>query len=428
MEAQKRAFKANKDLAVKDDLFIGVTMDANTSQKNPEQRLRDLQHFGEEGGVIPAIDLAATSTFLNPKDMEKTFSGEKEGCYLYSRHSNPTVNMFSSKVAALENTESALGVSSGMAAIACSIEQLMPNGGEIISSMTVYGGTYALFKNIFPKQNIKTHFVDINDLKAIESKINSNTKILYAETISNPLLNLSDIKSLSGLAKKHGLTLIIDNTFAPFLVTPAELGADVVVHSCTKFISGASDMIAGVICSSQKFISSLIDVNTGTVMLKGPIMDARLAHELYLRLDHLSLRVKAHSEAALYFAQSLEQNKIPVIYPGLKSHPQHLEYKQKLNPGFGYGAMVALQIESADKAMKLAQKLQNEKFGLYAVSLGFSRTLMTVPAITTSSEISEDDQKTMKLSKGLLRLSIGYVGNNEILFERFLKAYRQVIG
>ncbi len=395
---------------------------------SPEQRIRDLQHFGEEGGVIPVIDLAATSTFLNPKDMEQTFLGEKEGCYLYSRHSNPTVNMFSAKMAALENTESALGVSSGMAAIACSIEQLMPDGGEIVSSMTVYGGTYALFKNVFPKQGIKTHFVDINDYAAIESQINSKTKIIYAETISNPLLKLSDIKKLSAIAKKHNLKLVIDNTFSPCLVTPADHGADVVVHSCTKFISGSSDMIAGVICGTKDFIASLRDVNTGAVMLKGPVMDARIAHELYMRLDHLPIRMTAHSQAAKFFAEGLEEKGIPVIYPGLKSHPQHADYVKQLNSEYGFGGMIAIAIESAEKSMQLAQRLQTEKFGLYAVSLGFSRTLMTVPAVTTSSEITPEDQKKMNLPKGLLRLSIGYIGNNQVLLERFLNVYKQVIG
>ena len=391
-----------------------------------EQRLRDLQHFGEEGGVVPVIDLAATSTFLNPKDMEQTFLGEKEGCYLYSRHSNPTVNMFSQKMAALENTESALGVASGMAAISCSIEQLMPNGGEIISSLTVYGGTYALFKNIFPKQNIQVQFVDIEDFSAIENAITARTKILYAETISNPLLKLSNIKKLSEIAKKYNLKLVIDNTFAPCMITPAELGADVVIHSCTKFISGSSDMIAGCICSSKEFIASLIDVNTGCVMLKGPVMDARIAHELYLRLDHLPVRIRAHSKAALFLAENFEKNNIPVIYPGLKTHSQYLDYQKILNTDYGFGAMMAIEMDSAEKAMYLAQALQNEKFGLYAVSLGFSRTLMTVPSITTSSEITADDQKKMNLSKGLLRLSIGYTGDQAVMLDRFLKIYNQI--
>jgi len=390
------------------------------------QRIRDTQHFGEEGGVVPVIDLAATSTFLNPKDMEKTFLGEKEGCYLYSRHSNPTVNMFSAKMAALENTETALGVASGMAAISCALEQLLGDGGEIVSSLTVYGGTYALFKNIFPRQNIQVRFVDTNNLVEVEKAITAKTKVLYAETISNPLLNLAKIDQLASLAKKHNVKLVIDNTFSPLLVTPADFGADVVIHSCTKFISGSSDMIAGVICGSKEFINQLIDVNTGSVMLKGPVMDARAAHELYMRLDHLDIRMRAHSQSALYLAENLEKQGLKVIYPGLASHPQNALYKKMLHTEYGFGGMMAVEFDSAEFAMNLAKKLQDEKFGLYAVSLGFSRTLMTVPAITTSSEITEEDQKKMQLSKGLLRLSIGYTGDDSVLLNRFLKCYKSL--
>lgn len=397
-----------------------------TETSSLKQRIRDLQHFGEEGGVIPAIEFAATSTFLNPKDMEKTFLGEKEGCYLYSRHSNPTVNMFSAKIAALEKTEAALGVASGMAAISSVIEQLMPSGGEIISSLTVYGGTYALFKNIFPKQGIHTKFVDIENIEAIEKAITPNTKIIYTESISNPLLKLSPLAKLAKLAKKYELKLIVDNTFAPCLITPSDLGADVVIHSCTKYISGSSDMIAGAICGTREFISQLIDVNSGVVMLKGPVMDPRTAHELYLRLDHLPIRMKAHSDAALFLATGLEKNGISVIYPGLKSHVQAADYQKVIHPDFGFGGMIAIELASAEKAMQLAQSLQNIKFGLYAVSLGFSRTLMTVPAVTTSSEISDEDQIKMKLSKGLLRLSVGYVGEDEIMLQRFMMAYNQL--
>ncbi len=397
-----------------------------TENSSLKQRIRDLQHFGEEGGVVPSIEFAATSTFLNPKDMEKTFLGEKEGCYLYSRHSNPTVNMFSAKMAALERTEAALGVASGMAAISSTIEQLMPSGGEIISSLTVYGGTYALFKNIFPKQGIHTKFVDIENMDAIEKAITPQTKIIYTESISNPLLKLSPLAKLAGIAKKYKLKLIVDNTFAPCLITPADLGADVVIHSCTKYISGSSDMIAGAICGTREFISQLIDVNSGVVMLKGPVMDPRSAHELYMRLDHLPIRMKAHSDAALFLATALEKNEVPVIYPGLKSHAQAADYSKAIHPDFGFGGMIAIEMASAEKAMQLAQALQNIKFGLYAVSLGFSRTLMTVPAVTTSSEISDEDQIKMKLNKGLLRLSVGYVGQDEIMLDRFMTAYKQL--
>ncbi|MFP5519814.1 MAG: aminotransferase class I/II-fold pyridoxal phosphate-dependent enzyme [Bdellovibrionia bacterium] len=391
-----------------------------------EQRLRDVQHFGEEGGVVPAIDLAATSTFLNPEEMEATFAGQKEGCYLYSRHSNPTVEMFGKKMAALENTEAAVGVASGISAIATALEQIFfgadsaAGGGEMISSQTVYGGTYALFKNIFPKQGIQVRFVNTEDIAAVEGAITPQTKVIYTETLSNPLLSASPLRELKKLAVRHNLKLVVDNTFTPCIVTPADLGADVVIHSATKYLSGASDMIAGVICGNKKFIESLRDLNHGCLMLKGAVMDPKIAHELYLRLDHLPLRMKAHSQSAQFLAKSLAEKGLKVIYPGLNSHPHHQLLKSMQNSEFGFGGMMAIEFESSDAAMRVAQRLQEAKFGLYAVSLGFSRTLMTVPAVTTSSEITEEDQQKMNLSKGLLRLSIGYMGEDQELLKRFL--------
>ena len=400
-------------------------------KSSPQQAIRDIQHFGEEGGVVPVIDVAATSTFLDPQDMERTFLGELQGCYLYSRHSNPTVNIFGQKMAAMEGGEAALGVASGMAAIACTIDQLYltekPTKSHLITSRTVYGGTYALFKNILPSRGIDVSFVEITDLAKIEASIRSDTKVIYAETLSNPLLSVSDIQSLAAICKKHHLKLVIDNTFAPMMVRPLELGADVVIHSCTKYISGSSDLIAGAVIGSQAFISSLIDVNKGSVMLTGPVMDPRIAHELYLRLDHLPVRMKAHSEMALFLAQKMQEHKLPVIYPGLVSHPQHALLKKMMNPAIGFGGILTLECDSADQARLLATKLQDEKFGLYAVSLGFSRTLMSCSAKSTSSEIPESEQKEIGLSQGLLRFSIGYTGDQETMWERFWNSYQDVI-
>ncbi len=394
--------------------------------KNRIQDLRDAQDFGEEGGVVPVIDVAATSTFMNPADMERTFAGELQGCYLYSRHSNTTVNAFSRKFAALEGTEAALGVSSGMAAIAATLEQLVPTGGHIVTSRTVYGGTYALFKNILPRRGIEVSFVDGGDLDAIERAIRPETRVLFTETLSNPLLRISDLRAYSAIAKRHGLKLVVDNTFAPLLVHPADHGADVVIHSCTKYVSGSADMIAGVICSTSDFIKSLIDVNSGVVMLTGPIMDARIAHELYVRLDHLPIRVRAHSEMALFLAQGMEQEKIPVIYPGLPSHPEHPLMNTLLNPGFGHGGMLTVDCGTPLKAMELANELQKVRFGLYAVSLGFSRTLMSCPSVSTSSEIPAKEQKEMDLTPGLLRLSIGFTGDPTLMLGRFLDSWKKV--
>lgn len=390
------------------------------------QSIRDVQHFGEEGGVVPVIDVSATATFLNPADMEKAFHGELSGCYLYSRHSNPTVKMFGQKLAAMERMPAALGVSSGMAAIYSTIQQLMPQGGHIVCSRTIYGGTYALFNNVLPQMGIMVSFVDINNLKQVEAAMINSTKLIYAETMSNPLLRVANIPELSKLAKRKSVKLVIDNTFTPLMVTPSRHGADVVVHSCTKYISGSSDLMAGAVVSSQEFINELVDINKGIVMLTGPVMDAKVAHELYVRLDHLPIRMKAHSSAAMFLAGRLKEAGVSVVYPGLSSHPDHELLKKLINSEFGFGGMLAVECGSSERALALAYKLQQEKFGLYAVSLGFSRTLMSCPSISTSSEIPVEEQKEMGLSNGLLRLSIGYTGDDEIMSERFLKCYREI--
>ncbi len=376
--------------------------------------------------MVPVIDVASTSTFLNPADMERAFHGEMEGCYLYSRHSNPSVNAFGKKFAALEGTEAALGVASGMAAIAATIDQLVPAGGHILSSRTIYGGTYALFQNILPRRGVKVSFFDPNDPASIESLIRPETRVIYTESLSNPILNLCDLEASGRIAKKHGLKFVVDNTFTPVLITPVDFGADVVLHSCTKYISGSSDMIAGVIAGSSEFIRQLSDINSGSVMLTGPVMDARIAHELYLRLDHLPIRMSAHSRHAHILAQRMEEAGVPVFYPGLKSHPQHDLMARHLNKGYGYGGMLTIDCGTSRKAMELASLLQQSKFGLYAVSLGFSRTLMSCPSVSTSSEIPESEQRAMKLSPGLLRVSVGFTGDVEIEWSRFISEYRKV--
>ena len=393
----------------------------------PFQAIRDVQHFGEEGGVVPVIDHAATSTFLDPNDMEKVFHGELEGCYLYSRHNNPTVSAFAKKLAAMEGTEAAFGLASGMAAISCAVEQVMLDGGHLVSSNTIYGGTYALFQNIFPKRGINVSFVDPYDVEAFEKAITPETKAIYTETMSNPLLGVSDIAALSKIAKKHGIKLIIDNTFTPVIVTPSQLGADIIVYSCTKYISGHSDLIAGAICASQDFINELIDVNTGMAMLYGPVMDPKVAYELYARLDHLPLRMKAHCDSAKFLVdRMLKEGVEGVIYPGLSEHPQHNLLESMKNEDYGHGGMITLDCGNLENATRLAQRLQFERFGLFAVSLGFTRTLLSCPAASTSSEIPPEERSNIGLKEGLLRMSIGFVGDDQIMADRFMKCYREV--
>ncbi len=390
---------------------------------NSIQALRDVQHFGEEGGVVPVIDVAVTSTFMDPEDMERTFRGEKRGCYLYSRHQNPSVQAFSRKLAAMESLPAAIGVASGMAAISSTLDQLTQCGDHVISSRTVYGGTYALFQNILKKRGVEVSFVD-QCPEEIQKAIRPNTKVIYTETMSNPLLEVPELGEIAEISKKIKATFVVDNTFTPLLVTPAKWGADVVIYSATKFLSGASDMIAGAIVGSEEFIASLMDVNFGSVMLGGAVLDARLAHELYLRLDHLPLRMKAHGEVASIFSKRIEALGIRTLYPELNSHKCQATFKKISNPGFAAGAVITIDCKTKEKAQKLARILQDKQFGLYAVSLGFSRTLMSCPTLSTSSEIPEAERLKSGMTDSLLRLSIGFTGDTEVMWRRFNEAVR----
>jgi methionine-gamma-lyase len=390
-----------------------------------EQAIRDVQHFGEEGGVVPVIDVAATSTFLDPADMESVFHGTLPGRYLYSRHANPTVTAFGKKLAAMEGMEAALGVSSGMAASPAPCSRSFLRGARRLLPHHLRRHVRPVREHI-SRGGIRVTFVDPDDVSAFERAVEPDTKVVFTETMSNPLLGISDLKSLGRLAKERGALLVVDNTFTPALVTPSRFGADVVVYSCTKYISGSSDLIAGAIVGREKFIEELVDINRGVVMLTGPVMDPKIAHLLYLRLDHLPIRMAAHSRDAGHLAARMEEAGLPVIYPGLKSHPQHDLMKRMMHPEYGYGGMLTVDCGTRQKAFDLAARLQGEKFGLYAVSLGFSRTLMSCPAVSTSSEIPPGEHEKMHLSPGLLRLSIGYTGSPKVMWERFHRCWKEI--
>ena len=250
---------------------------ADSKDFNPADNIQDLQYFGEFGGVNPSISDSSTYTFLSAKTMFDTFEGNAEGCYLYSRHSSPSNLYLGEALAAMEGTETANVAATGMGAIVPTIMQLCCAGDHVVSSRTIYGGTYAYLKNFAPRLNINTSFVDITDIEKVEAAITENTKVIFCETVSNPLLEVADIAELSKLAKKHGIKLLVDNTFSPLSVSPAKFGADVVLHSLTKFINGSSDTMGGVMCGTQEFINELRSVNDGASMLMGASMDSMRA-------------------------------------------------------------------------------------------------------------------------------------------------------
>lgn len=394
---------------------------------NPADNIQDLQYFGEFGGVNPSISDSSTYTFLSAKTMFDTFEGNADGCYLYSRHTSPSNLYLGEALAAMEGTETANVSASGMGAITPVLLQLCQAGDHIVSSRTIYGGTYAFLKNFTPRLNIQTSFVDITKLEAVEAAITENTKVLYCESVSNPLLEVADIRSLAKLAHKYNLKLVVDNTFSPLSISPVKLGADVVAHSLTKFINGSSDTVGGVVCGTQEFIDQLRNVNDGASMLLGSTMDSLRAASVLKNLRTLHIRMKQHSSNAMYLAQKFQSDGLKTVYPGLESHPSHELFKSMMNSEYGYGGMLTIDAGTLEKANELMELMQHKNLGYLAVSLGFYKTLFSAPGSSTSSEIPEDEQKEMGLSDGLIRFSIGLDNNIERTYQ-MMKACMEEVG
>ena len=374
---------------------------------DPATEIQNVLAFGEFGDVNPSICDSSTYTFMSVEKMEEVFEHEIEGCFLYSRHWNPTNRALANALARMEAGESAQVMASGMAAISTTLLQLCSSGDEIVSSRTVYGGTYALLANLFPRFGITTRFVDLGDEQAVKAAMTSRTRVVYCESVSNPLLEVADIPTLARVAKERGAQLVVDNTFSPLLISPLRLGADVVVHSMTKFINGTSDCVAGCVVSSNDFIVRLNDINSGPSMLLGPVLDSIRAAGILKNLHGLHVRMARHSQNAEFLARRLQAAGLTVHYPGLESHPQHQLMTRLMNPGYGFGGILALDVGNKAIADRLMMRMQAEKVGYLAVSLGYFRTLFSAPSRSTSSEIPSEERQTMGMGDGLIRFSVG---------------------
>jgi len=392
---------------------------------DPASKIQHLKQFGEHGGVNPSITDSSTYTFLHAEDMEETFLGHMEGCFLYSRHWNPTNKNLAEALAAMEDTESAWITASGMAAITCAILQVCSAGDHIVTSVTTYGGTYAFLKNYLPKFNIEVSFIDITRLDQVEGAIKPNTKVIYTESVTNPLLQVSDMPKLAEIAHRHNVLLMVDNTFTPMIMSPARMGADIVVYSMTKFINGKNDCVAGAICGTKQFVDDLSNVNNGTAMLLGPVLDPLRSASIHKNLHTLHLRIKQHSKNAIYLARELSAAGLKISYPGLESHPQHELHKQLMNDDFGYGGMLAIDFGTVAKANIVMQKMQLADVGYLAVSLGYFKTLFSCSGKSTSSEIPDPIQREMGLSQGLVRFSVGIDNDIDISLKLILDICRE---
>ncbi|XP_028774693.1 methionine gamma-lyase isoform X2 [Neltuma alba] len=396
---------------------------------DPAAALASARHeFGEHGGVNMSIEASATFTVMEPETMRRMFAGElgpDRDFFIYSRHFNPTVLNLGRLMAALEGTEAAYCTASGMSAISSVLLQLCSSGGHIVASTALYGGTHALLTHFLPRAcNITTTFVNIGDVSAVKNAIvEGKTKVLYFESISNPTLTVANIPELSGVAHEKGVKVVVDNTFAPMVLSPARLGADVVVHSITKFISGGADMIAGAVCGPAWLVNSMMDLHQGALMLLGPTMNPKVAFELSERIPHLGLRMKEHCARALAFATRLKKLGLRVIYPGLEDHPQHHLLKSMANKEYGYGGLLCVDMETEERANRFMNILQNHaQFGFMAVSLGYYETLMSCSGSSTSSEMSPEEKALAGISPGLVRMSVGYVGTLDQKWSQLEKA------
>lgn len=393
---------------------------------DPASNIQDLLQFGEFGGVNPSITDSATYTFMAAKTMTDTFEGETEGCFLYSRHWNPSNKFLADALAAMEGTECAWVTASGMAAITSTILQICSAGDHIVSSVTTYGGTFAFMKNYLPKFNIDVTFVDITDLDAVKAAMKPNTKMVYTETMTNPLLRISDLPALSKIAHAGNAKFVVDNTFTPLMVTPAKWGADVVVYSMTKFINGKNDCVAGAICASNDFVNALSSVIDGTAMLLGPVLDPLRSSSILKNLHTLHIRMKQHSYNAMYLATKFKAIGLKFNYPGLPEHTDYDLLTKLLNTEYGYGGMISIDMGIAESANELMERMQIAGVGYLAVSLGYFKTLFSNSGKSTSSEVPKETQEEMGMSEGLVRFSVGLDNDIERTYQKIEKCLKDM--
>ena len=393
---------------------------------DPAMAINSVAEISAEKGVNPNINDSATFCFPKGQTMTDTFHGETEGYFLYSRHWNPSNMSLCKALAAMEGTQAAWVTASGMAAITCTLMELAKAGDHIVASMTVYGGTFAFLKNYIVKYGVEVTFVDTTNLEEVKAACKPNTKVIYTETMSNPLLRISNVGELRKIADGCGAKLVVDNTFTPMVFSPYKLGAHIVVYSMTKYVNGKNDCVAGAICGDADFINGLIDVNSGTAMLLGPVLDSFRSTSILKNLYDLHIRMKKHSENAMYLAKRFNEIGIKANYPGLEEHIDHKLMVEQYNEQFGFGGMIAIDLETAERANAFMERMQEKGVGYLAVSLGYFRTLFSCSGKSTSSELPEDVQKKMGMSEGLVRYSVGLDNDMEMTFQKIEEALREL--
>lgn len=355
-------------------------------------------HEGEHSELIFA---SSSYVFANAAEAAARFSGESPG-NIYSRFTNPTVRTFEQRLAALEQGERCIGTASGMGAILCTLLGLLKAGDHIVSSRSIFGTTVNLLSNILPKYGITTTFVDLSDYAAWESAITPETKLLFLETPSNPLTEVADIKRLAAIAHNRELLLIVDNCFCtPCLQLPLTLGADIVIHSATKYLDGQGRCIGGAVVGSE----SLLNEHIFPILRTGGFTMSPFNAWIFLKgLETLSIRMQAHCRSAQQVAEWLDSQKHvkQVYYPGLKSHPQYALAAEQQS---GAGGIVSFEIDGGqEQAWKLIDSI---KLFSITANLGDTKSTITHPGTTTHHKLSDEQRLQAGINPGLIRLSVG---------------------
>jgi cystathionine beta-lyase/cystathionine gamma-synthase len=361
-------------------------------------------HAGElppnQGEVVTPI--YQTSTFFFPTQDPSTWEGKvPDGSYIYTRWGNPTIRSAEDKLAALEGSERGLLFSSGMAAITSAILTFVGKGDHLVSVEDIYGGTFSFMRSELPRLGVEVTFVDSTDPGAIAEAIRPNTKLIYLESPTNPLLKLVDIRASVKIAKEHGLKSMIDSTFAtPINQRPIDLGVDLVAHSCTKYLNGHSDLIAGVVLGREADIESISKKR----ILYGGSMDPLGAFLLFRGLKTLAVRMERHNQNGMEIARFLESHsKIEKVhYPGLPSHPQHNLAKAQMS---GFGGMVSFEVHGGRKAAENA--LRSFEVIKRATSLGGVDSLASMPLNSSHSSLTPQERQRLGIKDQLIRLSLG---------------------
>jgi O-succinylhomoserine sulfhydrylase len=370
--------------------------------------IREGYKASQEQEHSAAIFLTSSFTFDSAEQAAQRFAKEEKG-NVYSRFTNPTVEAFQEKLASLEGAESCLATASGMSAIFATIMTLSKPGDHIIASRGMFGTTTVLLNTIVTKFDIEVTFVDLPNLVIWEDSIQSNTKLFILETPSNPLGEVVDLRALSAISKKHNIILAVDNCImTPALQKPLSLGADIVIHSATKYIDGQGRCLAGAIAGS----SELLEEISSFIRTTGPTLSAFNAWIVLKGLETLSLRMKAHCENARQLANWLDDQSFveKVHYLGLESHPHHQIAKEQQND---FGGIVSFEVSNGKKgAFRL---INNTKMISITANLGDTKSTITHPASTTHARLSEDERRQSNISDNLIRISVGLEDISDII-------------